>query len=147
MPYTGSKGSIAQGATVGIGSTPVLIGEVNDIQLSGRQVGSESTTNFSSLAEEFVPTLLTSGSWTIKGNAISGDVGQVALLAALIAVPAVLKPFTITLLKNPFQTTLGDVYTFSALVESFDVSLNPKKVTTFDSKLKVSGQITFTPGS
>lgn len=104
-------------------------------------------TNFDSpnAYQEFVATVIDPGSINCSGNYVSSDPGQVALNAAFAA--GLIYMFTLQLPKSPSQTTKGDEYSFTALVESFDITVEPTKEISFSSSLKVSGAITFTAGS
>ena len=145
--YTGSQAQGGSQTTLSIGSTPTLIGEITGFTQSGKQNKTDDTTNLESTAEEFIPTLLSPGKYTINLNRVPGDAGQAALLAAFNN--KTISPFVITLPKTSAQTTKGDTYSFNALVEEFnDVSdVKPDKKITSQAALKVSGPITFTAGS
>ena len=130
-----------------IGASPVYtsVGEVKSLNQSGRQVSTEDVTNMQSLAKEFIPTLVESGTWDIAGNRIGGDAGQIAMEGAFNGLTLV--PFKIQLPKSGGQTTTGDLFAFTALVQELDYSLSVDKAVTFTAKLKVSGVITETAGS
>jgi hypothetical protein len=155
MPYTQSKAQSGNGSILnintGTASSPtwVLVGEITDLAQSGKTNKTDDVTNLESKAEEFIPTLLSPGKWALTMNRISGDAGQTALLASFNALPPTIMPYEVVLPKNASQTTTGDTFTFSALVEEFnDVGTvkADKKVSTVAS-LKVSGVITLTVGS
>lgn len=147
MSYTGSKAQSGSQTILAIGSTPTTIGEVTNLSQSGKQNATDDTTNLQSLGEEFIATLLKPGKWDVTLNRVSGDAGQLLLVAAFNA--ATVGPFTITLPKTPTQTTSGDKYAFTALVEELDdvSDVKPDKKVTTKASLKVSGAITFTAGT
>ena len=150
MPYTSSQAGIGLGSILSIGTvgaTPTftLVGELKSLTQSGRSVGTEDTTNFQSSAKEFLPTLVDSGTWDFSGNRIGSDAGQIAMEAAFSGLS--LLPFKIQLPKTSKQTTAGDTFTFTALVQDLNYSVSVDKAVTVTGKLKVSGIITETPGS
>ena len=153
MPYTGSLAGVGLSTVVSINtgtlSSPTFtpIAELRKISLSGRQTGDADVTNFQSSAREFVPTLIESGTWDIEGNRIGGDVGQLACETAFTTVPPKLSQFKIQLPKTPTQTTIGDSFTFLALIKELDYSVEIDKAITLTAKFKVSGILTVTAGS
>lgn len=147
MSYTGSKSVTALGATLTIATK--LVGEITDLTLSGRTMGSDVVTNFNSTSEEFLPTILVPGNWMVKGNKLPGitDLGQAQFETTFNTVPPALAAFVITLPKATGQVTTGDSWSFNALVESLDYAYAAKKATSYSATLKVSGAITFTSGA
>jgi hypothetical protein len=150
MSYTGSQAGIGLGTILSIDtsatSTPTytLVGELNKLNLSGRQAGTTDVTNFQSSAREFKPTLISSGDWDFAGNRVGGDAGQVAMEAAFVGLK--LKKFQIQLPPTGTQT-VGDSFTFVALVEELNYSVEVDKAIPVQGKLKVSGILTETAGS
>lgn len=127
--------------------TWTTIGEITDLSQSGRMNKTDDVTNLQSTAEEFIATIQSPGKWNLTMNRVSGDAGQAAVLASFNAKTN--KQYKITLPLSAAQTTSGDTYTFSALVEEFnDLSAvkADKKVSTV-AGIKVSGAITFAAGS
>jgi hypothetical protein len=143
MSYTGSKAGIGFGTVIKMGAN--VVGEMTSVNLTGRQAVTEETTNFQSSGKEFKPTVIDFGTWEFTGNRVGGDAGQVALEAAFTSLA--LQTFTIQLPKSGAQTTTGDLFTFSALIEEIDYNVDATKVVKMTGKLKVSGAITVTPGS
>lgn len=143
MAYTGSKAISGQGTTLSIGGTPTVIGEVSDINQSGRQMGTEPTTNLQSVAKEFIGTIMDSGSVEFSFNRVASDAGQVAVEAALVAGLPV--AFVLQEPKGSFTTT-GPKAAFNALVVESNLSW-ASKVITGKIKLMVSGAITWTAGT
>ena len=150
MPYTKSKAGIGLGTvlSIGDGADPevfIPVGEIKTIGQSGRQVATEDVTNLDSPSREFIPTLLDSGAFDLTGSRIGTDAGQIALEAAFAGLQ---RPnFTITLPKAPGQTTVGDQFEFSGLVQESNFTLAVDKSVMFSAKIKVSGRVAETPGS
>ena len=95
---------------------------------------------------------MTPGNWAVKGSRITGtstsrDPGQYAMEAAFTTTPPALQMFQVILPKTNGQTTQGDEWSFTALIEMLNYALNPKKISTFDATLKVSGAVTYAAGS
>jgi predicted secreted protein len=152
MPsYVGSKAGIGLGTQLSIDTgtsgspTWTLVAEIKTIAQSGRQVAKEDTTNMQSSASEFIPTLLTSGQWKVTGSRIGSDAGQLAMETAFAALA--LKGFQIVLPKENGQTTSGDTFAFTALIEDLNYDIEFNKSVTFTATLTVSGAITVTAGS
>jgi hypothetical protein len=147
LSYTGSKAQSGSQTTLAIGSTPTTIGEVISISQSGKSNATDETTNLQSTGEEFIATILRPGKWDITMNRVPGDAGQTALTTAFNG--KTVDPYTIQLPKSSAQSSTGDKYTFSALVEEMDdlSDVSPAKKITSKVSLKVSGSITFTAGS
>lgn len=133
----------------GTASTPTwtLVGEISSLNLTGRQTTTADVTNFESGAREFIPVLIESGVWDIKGNRISGDAGQTAMETAFTTVPPVKKEFQIVLPKSATQTVTGDSFVFTAVIQELDYSVEIDKAVSLSCKLKVSGVLTITEGS
>lgn len=155
MPYTGTKAQAGNGTAVsintGTNSTPIwtLIGEIDDFTQSGTQNKSEDATNLESLAEEFIPTILSPGKFAGAMNRVSGDAGQLAVRASFNAVPPTLVQYQVQLLKNGSQTSSGDKYVFTAMVEEFNDlgKVSPSGIIKTQFGFKISGPITFTAGT
>lgn len=158
MPYpngqTNSKAFAGRSSVLSIGpvvgtETPTFteIGEVKNASISGRKYSTVDVTNFDSpnAYQEFIATVIDPGSISCSGNYVSSDAGQIALNAAFAAGEVYM--FELQLPKGPGQMTKGDQYAFGALVESFDISVEPSKEISFTASLKISGAITFTAGS
>jgi len=151
MSYTNSAAGIGLGTLLSINTgttqTPVwtTVGEIKNITQSGRQVATEDVTNMQSSAREFIPTLLDSGTWKIDCSYISGDAGQQAMESAFQSLT--LKMFEIQLPKTSKQTSTGDLFAFSALVQDINHTISVEKATMLSATIKVSGPITLTAGS
>lgn len=143
--YSGSKAQAGRGTIVKIGST--VIGEVSDAPINRGKWETVDTTNFESGNDsEYLQTIRKGQATTIKGNRLGSlDAGQAAVETAWENGTAA--SFTITIPKNGSQTTVGDSYTFNALVLSFDFSVQPTKQIEFSIDLQPTGGYTFTPGS
>ena len=150
MAYTGSLAGIGLGSvlSIGDGASPVgytPVGELTELNQSGRQAGTDDVTNFESGAREFLPTLIDSGTWAFTGNRIGGDTGQIAMETAFTGLH--LRSFTITLPKTASQTVSGDSCTFTALVEQLNYTIGVDKAVKVQGQLKVSGILTWSAGS
>ena len=156
MPgYTGTKGQSGNQTQVNINTGTVsaptwtLVGEVSNFTQSGSQNKSEDATNLQSTAEEFVPTILSPGKFAGQMSRISGDPGQTAVLAAFTSVPPSLVQFQVQLPKSSTQTTKGDQFVFTAMVEEFNDlgDVKPTTIVKTAFSLKISGPIQRTQGS
>jgi hypothetical protein len=149
MPYTGSKAQQGRGTTLSVGTgTPAVVGEIMKMGQKGRKNQTVSTTNLQSSSEEFQGTLPDQGSWEVEGNRVGNDAGLVAMETAFAS--GALTTFTVQLPVNALagQTTTGDKWVFTAIVEELDYDgMAPKSVVTFKATLKVSGTPVFTAGT
>jgi hypothetical protein len=162
MSYTGSKAQSGAATILNINTGTVssptwtLVGEVTDIGQSGKSNKTDDVTNLESTAEEFIPTLLSPGSFKVTMNRIQttssqapADPGQYAMYQSFNATPPTILLYEIILPKSTSQTTKGDTYQFSALVEQMEDigTIKPDKKISTEVTLKVSGAITLTAGS
>ena len=151
MPYDGTEAGIGLGTVLSIGTnaSPIVytaVGELSGLNESGRQAGTDDATNFESGAREFLPTLIDSGNWAFTGNRIGSDAGQVEMETAFAALE--IRPFKVELPKTSAQTVSGDVATFKALIEQWNVTpIEVDKIVKIQGQLKVSGVITWIEGS
>lgn len=150
MAYTGTQGGIGLGTVLSIGDTasPVGftdVGELSELNGSGRQAGTADMTNFESGAREFLATLIDSGTWAFTGNRVGGDAGQLLMEAAFVALE--LRTFKIQLPKTQAQTVIGDSFTFKALIEQLNYTVGVDTAQKIQGQLKVSGIMTITAGS
>lgn len=146
MPYTHSLAQAGRGSSISIGATPTLIGEITDIPLDLPKWDSVDVTNLESGSDqENLLTVRKSATFTVKGNRVSTDAGQVAVISAYQN--ATLSAFVVTLPKTATQTTTGDTYSFSAFVMSASFDVSPTKQVDFSMDLMTSGPVTFTAGS
>ena len=150
MSYNGSQAGIGLGSTLSIGTdaSPIVytaVGEITELNESGRQAGSDDSTNLDSLGREFLPTLIDSGVWPFSGNRIGDDDGQIEMETAFAGLE--IRPFKVQLRPRPSQT-IGDVATFRAMVEQLNYGpVSADKIIKMQGQLKVSGLITWTLGS
>jgi hypothetical protein len=149
--FTTGSGSPAAPASSSVSAGWSLIGEINDFTASGKQMKTDDATNLQSGAEEFIATILTPGKFAGTFNSIPGftDTGQRAVSAAFNQAPPVLATFLIVRPKGPSQTTVGDCYVFSGLVEELNDlgNVKPDKIIRTPFSIKVSGTIAQTIGS
>jgi hypothetical protein len=139
MSYTGSVAQTGSQTLfqIKVSSTFTTIGEVLSIAQSGKTNKTADVTNLQSTAEEFIPTLLSSGKYELTMNRVPADAGQAALLASFNAKTIVA--------YNVLMPDAG-TYTFNALVEEFEDidSVSPTKQLMSKAGIKVSGPITYT---
>lgn len=156
MSYTGSRAQAGRGSALsiggitGAGGTPpfVTIGEIKTSGISGAQWGTEDVTNFlSGNDQEFITTIRDNGTIDLAGNRVASDAGQVAVEAAFASGLKYDWKLQLPFNAQAGQTTVGDAYTFSALVQSRDISVDTSKAIGWTVKLKVSGAVTLVPGS
>ena len=153
MPYTETQAQSGLGTTfainTGTASVPVwtTIGEIVTAPQSGRMAKTADATNLESLGVEWIATLIDSGNFDVTTNRVAGDAGQVAVEAAFVGKSR--QQYKVTLPIAAGQTTAGDTYSFSALVEESNplADISTDKVIQDKFKLKVSGVITFAAGS
>lgn len=146
MAYTGSQAQAGRGSTLSIGATPTPIGEIKTATLTGSQWGTADVTNFESgISQEFITTIRNEGEFSVAGNRVSSDAGQVAVEAAYQS--GAISAFVLQLVKTATQVTTGDKYTFNALVLSRDFDVDVSKEISWSVKLKVSGPVTLTEGA
>ena len=157
MAYEGTQAQSGSASALYIGSafttsytalTSTLVGEVVDVVQSGKAMGTAAATNFESVAEEFITTLLKPGNFAVTLNRVAGDTGQVAVKTAFDARPNIAAGWTITLGPAPGQT-VGDSYSFNAIIEGMDDlgTVKPDGIVQSKMTLKVSGGITLIAGS
>jgi hypothetical protein len=149
MTYSNSQATAGRGTTLGIGATPVIIGEIRSCSRSGNGWETTDVTNFESgISQEFISTILNQGEVKVSGNRVSTDAGQILVQSAFDGANAgQLQSFTMQLAKSPAQTTTGDKFVFSALVQSVSFEVEVTKEITYALNLKCSGAWTFTQGS
>ena len=97
--------------------------------------------------EEFIATLPSSGNMKVVCNRIDNDPGQLAIEAAWRA--RTTKLYQLTYPKTATQTTNGDVYIFSAIVEAATPAqqFKPSDVINYEFTLKISGLDAYTAGT
>lgn len=134
----------------GIGSPPAwtVIGEMVNVKTSGASTKSDDATNFSSSAEEFIPTIRTEGTWDCTMNRTPLDAGFQALQNWWYTVPPTTEQIRIQLPKAPGQTVQGDQFFFYAIIEKFmPGSIEVTKKIPMEVSFKVTGPVVETPGS
>lgn len=146
MAYTGSLATSGRGSLLTVGSTPTTVGEVKSSSLSGNAWGTADVTNFQSGPDqEFITTVRNNGEFRLSGNRVSTDAGQVIVEAAYQS--GAITAFAVTLPKQGAQTTSGDKYGFNALVQTRSFDVDVTKEISWSVTLKVSGAVTYTPGT
>jgi hypothetical protein len=157
MAYSRTQAAAALGTIVylntsdsGTGSPPTWtpIGEVTKTGQSGASTKSDDATNFSSQAEEFIPTIRTEGTWDCTMNRIPGDPGFQALQDWWYSVPPTTEQIRVQLPKAPGQTVVGDQLFFFAILEKFmPGSMEPTKKIPQECSFKITGPVVETPGN
>lgn len=149
MSYTSSEAQTGSQTLfqIKISTTFTTIGEVLTIAQSGKTNKTADVTNLQSTAEEFIATLLSPGKYEITMNRVPADAGQAALATNFNA--KTIAAFQITLPMTASQSTSGDTYAFSGLVEELEDidSVSPTKQLMSKAGIKVSGPISYTAGS
>jgi hypothetical protein len=146
MSYTTSKAQAGRGSIVSIGATPTVIGEVTDFPLQRGKWDFADVTNLQSGSDsEMLATMRKAASFTMKGNRVAADAGQVLVETAYQA--GSLQTFSVELPKISTQTTKGDAYNFSAYVAGSSFSVSPTKQIEFSIDLQVSGPVTLVAGT
>lgn len=146
MSYTGSQAQAGRGSTISIGATPTLIGEVTDLPISRGKWDFVDTTNLESGSDsEMLATIRKAATFTLKGNRVSSDAGQIAVETAYQS--GAIATFVIQLPKTTAQTTAGDKYTFSAFIAGYEFQIAPTKQIDFSIDLQVSGPMVLVVGT
>ena len=157
MPtYSGSRAQAGRGSSLSIGGitgavgteTYTLIGEIKTSGISGAQWNTEDVSNFQSGADsEFITTMRDNGTIDVAGNRIASDAGQVAVETAFGNGLKYDFKLVLPINTQAGQTTVGDTFQFSALVQSRDIAIDTTKAISWQVKLKISGAVTLTAGS
>jgi hypothetical protein len=144
--YTGSKAQAGRGSLLSVGTTPVTVGEVADVPFNRPEWETVDTTNFDSgIDEEQLVTIRRASTFSVTGNRVSNDAGQLAVETAYQS--GALTPFTFTLPKTTAQTTNGDKYAFTAYVKGSNFKASPTGKVEFTLNLHTSGPVVLTPGT
>lgn len=153
MPYTNSQATPGLGTAISINTgtagspTWTQLGEVASMKQTGRKARTADVTNLQSGAAEFITTLVESGTFQLEGNRVATDPGQIAMESAFASLGV--KQFKAVLPKSGSQTTAGDTYTFSGVIEEFASlsEISSQSQIKFMASIKVSNTYTFTAGS
>lgn len=123
-----------------------LFAEIKQADFSGQKLDLADVTNFQSgQFREYLATLLDSGELSFKGNFIPSDASQQAVLNLFNT--ASRNSWQVILPINPNTGLTYGHFTFLAFVAGFEWGLPIDKEATIMGKLKITGQITFTPGA
>lgn len=156
MTYTASKAQAGRGVLLSIGSVSgatlstswTVIGEIKNPGIKGSKVNTVDTSNTQSgIFKEFLATMMDPGSLSLTGNRVSNDAGQIAVEAAYASLLKYDWKVQYPINVQAGQSTAGDFYTFSALVESRDFPVETEGLAGYELGLKISGAITPTLGS
>lgn len=152
MSYTNSKAFAGRGSslqyTTNLSVAYAVLSEVKTAQFSGAKADLADVTNFQSgNFREWLPTLNDAGELSFGGNLIPNDVTEQALIGFFNN--QTLVNWQVVLPANPaqgFATSLG-TFSFKAFVTSLDYSVPVDKEASISGKLKITGVVTYTPGS
>ena len=122
------------------------LNEVKTIGFSGAKYDVEDVTNMnSSNFKEWLPTLADSGDLSIAGNMIPNDQSEIDVMGFFNA--ATLVQWEIVLPAGQGFSTSEGTFSFAAYVVSVDRTIPVEKAANISMKLKITGQVSFTPGS
>lgn len=122
------------------------IGEANDFPFDRPEWQTADATNFDSGDDsEQIVTIRKSSSFTVTGNRVGSDAGQVRVETAYQS--GALQAFTGTLPKRADQTVSGDKVAFNANVLGSNFKVGVDKIVQFEIKLMLSGPALMTQGS
>jgi len=145
--FVTGKGSTLSIATAGSGTlTYTEVKQIKTTQYSGTKMDTEDITNMDSPGafREYAPTLNDGGQLAVSGVFDPADPGQLMFSAAFNAQ-------TLISVKHQFAPasgqTVGFLRTFVGYVTENTLDLQFDKSSTFNGTLKITGQITDTPGS
>ncbi len=156
IPATSSVAITGAGAnlTIGSGNAAVQVNYLETISFSGAKTTTVNITNASSptagtgglLVNEFLPTVIDSGTMDLTGIYAPNDPGQAALLSAWQN--GNIQAFSLAM-KPAANQTSGTTIAFNAYVTGSTLpdSIPFDKQVTFKSMLTVSGAFTVTPGT
>jgi hypothetical protein len=152
MSYSFSTGQTGSQSVLSIGSTPVVIGQIQDIAFSGQVLKMLDSTNLQSVVEEEQPSLPNAGELKVTCLRVPTDTGQAAVQTAFnLGSQQTAAPFTLQLAPNAAdgQTTHGDKFAFNAYVTSYipSASVSAEKLILSEFVLKVVTPYTMTPGT
>ena len=120
--------------------------EVKTIGFSGAKYDMADVTNMQSgNFKEWLPTLGDSGDLAITGNMIPNDTTEADVIGFFNS--ATLVTWEIVLPATAAYPTSEGTFTFSAYVASVDRTIPVEKEATISVKLKITGKISFQPGS
>lgn len=144
--YTTSNARAVKGTTLGVGATPVIIGEIKDYGEFGQDWDLAEVTNSQSAMAEFVATVLKAKTTTYKGNWVATDAGQEAVETAfLTGLPT---SFTLQFPIHGVQTTTGDKWVYEGIVKSRSFGGDVTKAFDWSIEVQPTGTIpVFTPGT
>lgn len=154
MSYTGTKAAIGKGLKLqintGTASSPtwVTVGESLEMTLASKML-TEEATNFDSSATEYIGTLADGGEIKFSCNRVSSDAGQVAMQAAgpMGAGAGLFKSFQAIAPLAVGQTSLGDTWTWNAIVTEFNPAFKPDKKTSMSGVMRTTNGVVYTEGS
>jgi hypothetical protein len=126
------------------------VGDITSAPYKAGELPTVDSTNLASTTEEVLPVLQKLGTIPLKGNRVSTDPGQALLYNAFQATPVAPIFWRLQLPVNLAggQTATGDLLSGSAWVTQYEIDdVDPNKIITFTSSLKVIGKATLVEGS
>jgi hypothetical protein len=155
MPYTTSKAQSGRlinlligGVTGASGSeTFTIVGEIRDPGLTGQKWDLVEVTNTQSTVKERKASILDPGNFKCEGNRVPTDAGQLVVETAFGS--GLPYDFKIQYPINTAvgQTTTGDLYVFSGIVESRDLMNKTEGIAGWNIGIQVVSPPVYTAGS
>jgi hypothetical protein len=138
------------GATLSTDWTPVS--EITDFAFKFPDIKTAPSTHLLSTIETAKPVIQGLTKVSVKCTRVANDPGQLLINTARTPTsPGVWVPydFKVQLPTNTAagQTTIGDVWTFSAFVLGGDLGASPDKLVDLNFDLQYDSELTFTPGT
>jgi hypothetical protein len=150
LAFTLSQNATATGSTVAFtfGLPFLTVGELKVGDPGKGQFDKEDVSNFQSLIDkEYKKMMRDNGTPKLTGNRVSNDAGQLAVNAAYDDADNSYQ-IRITIPKRSDQTSVGDIYTYDALVMSRTFGpIETNKTIPFEVDLQITGPVAFAPGS
>ena len=154
MSYTNTQTGTGKGLVLAINTgtasspTYTTVGESLTVDLATK-MATEDATNFASSAMEYIATMVDPGELKFTANRVASDTGQAAVVTngPHGASAGTLVGFKITAPKSGAQTSVGDIWTFNAIVVEFNPAFKPDKKVVMSGVLRISNAITYTAGS
>lgn len=140
------RGSVLQYSTNPPSVAYAILEEIKTIGQSGMKADLADVTNMqSSNFREWLPTLNDSGEIAVAGNLIPNDPSEEAVIGFFNNQTRVY--WQVVLPASEAHTTSEGTYSFQAFVTGIDRNVAVDKEATISIKLKITGVITFTPGT
>lgn len=151
MSYVQSAAFAGRGTVLQYSTNPpsvpyTILEEIKTVSQSGMKADLADVTNMqSSNFREWLPTLNDSGELAVAGNLIPNDASEEDLITFFNAQTRV--HWQVVLPASQAHPTSEGTYAFQAFVTGIDRNIAVDKEASISVKLKITGIITFTPGS